>query len=441
MSEAYLSGIFRDNMILQREKDIEIWGYGDPGDEVIVRISDQEIENIVNDDGKWMITFKPLKMSKEPIHFEFESEGYVVNLEDVLVGDVWFCSGQSNMVLSTSFANNAVEEIKISENPNIRLFTVTHSYELELNHEPYITDTWEYCTPDNISKFSATAYFFGRELNNELDIPIGLINSSYGSSMIEAWTSINSNQEIDPELEQRHYPSAIFNTMVYPFIDFSIKGFIWYQGERNTRTDDACFKYRYQLPVLIKDWRTHWNDNELPFYYVQLPNFKIDYNWALIRESMEVAESTEHTGMAITIDIGKSDNIHPPNKQEVGRRLSLLALKNTYEKDIIDSGPKYKSYKINNEQITLDFVNIQDGLKYIGDEITGFEIASDDRIFYTAEATINGNSIIISSKYTDNPVAVRYGWSSNPKCNIYNSADLPLQPFRTDSWPLNYNGF
>ncbi|NOR45767.1 MAG: hypothetical protein GQ534_09305 [Candidatus Delongbacteria bacterium] len=442
ISEAYLSGIFQDNMILQRDKNIKIWGYGDKGDEVIIRIADQEKYTVVNNDDKWYIVMEPLKTSKEPIFFEFESEGYIINLEDVLVGDVWFCSGQSNMVLSVSYARNSNEEIQNSENSNIRLFTVTQSYELELNENSEIIDRWEYCTPNSIKNFSATAYFFGKELNEDLDIPIGLINSSYGSSMIEAWTSTNGNQNIDPELEERHYPSAIFNTMVFPFTNFSIKGFTWYQGERNTRTYDACFKYRYQLPELINDWRTLWNDPRLPFYFVQLPNYKIDYNWALIRESMKfAAENTENTEIATTIDIGESDNIHPANKQEVGRRLSLLALNKTYGKDIIYSGPQYKRHSVNNEQIVIDFVNIHDGLKIKGEIITGFEIASDDRIFYTADATRNGNSIIVSSEDIVNPVAVRYGWSSDPKCNIYNSADLPLQPFRTDNWSLKNIGY
>ena len=451
ISEAYMSGIFQDNMVLQRDKQIKIWGLGDEGDEVIIRIADQEKYTEVINEGKWSIIVEPLEMSKEPILFEFESEGYIINVEDVLVGDIWFCSGQSNMVLSMSYAQNASEEIQNSENSNIRLFTVSQSFGLELNTDQEIVDSWEYCTPSSVKRFSATAYFFGKELNENIDIPIGLINSSYGSSMIEAWTSIEGNQKVDggeqyiedvhnniyPELEQRHYPSAIFNTMVFPFIDFSIRGFIWYQGERNTRTYDACYKYRFQLPTMINDWRDYWNDISLPFYFVQLPNFKINYNWALIRESMEIAaKNTENAEIAITIDIGESNNIHPANKQEVGRRLSLLALNKTYGKNIIYSGPKYKRLSVNNEQIIIDFVNIYDGLKMKGEDITGFEIASDDKIFYTAEATINGNSIIVSSENIENPVAVRYGWSSDPKCNIYNSADLPLQPFRTDNCSL-----
>ncbi|MBN2790221.1 MAG: hypothetical protein JXR69_08520 [Candidatus Delongbacteria bacterium] len=455
-SEAYLSGIFRDKMILQRDKDIKVWGYGDQGDEVIVRICDQEKSTIVDDNDRWSVVFQPLKISKVPVLFELESEGIILNLEDVLIGDVWFCSGQSNMVLSTSFATNGQDVISRSENPCIRLFTVTQSYELQLNDEPEILDTWEYCSPVNVKDFSATAYFFGKELNENLDIPIGLINSSYGSSMIESWTSMEGNIKVEggkqyiedvynhqySDLEERHYPSAIFNTMIFPFTEFAIKGFIWYQGERNTRTDGACYKYRFQLPVLINDWRSNWNEETLPFYFVQLPNYKIDYNWALMRESMKfAAENTVNTGIAITIDIGESDNIHPANKQEVGRRLSLLALKNTYSKKIIDSGPVYRDHTVKNEQITVDLVNTYDGLKFIGDDITGFEIASVNRIFYDAEAYLEGGNIILSSEYVNNPVAVRYGWSSDPKCNVYNSEDLPLSPFRTDDWPLKNSGY
>ncbi|NOR44071.1 MAG: T9SS type A sorting domain-containing protein [Candidatus Delongbacteria bacterium] len=452
LAVAYLSNIFQDNMILQREKPLKIWGSGDVGDKVTLRIEDQEDSTIVSTEGKWNIILAPLYTSKEPIIFEFESDENIQRFENVLVGDIWFCSGQSNMALTVNYSENADEEIQNSKNLDIRLFTVPQSYNTGQSESQDIAGYWELCEPENVIDFSATAYFFGKELDAELDIPIGLINSSYGSSMIESWTSIEGNIYVEggdqyiedvyngqyPDLEEENYPSALFNTMIFPFANFSIKGFIWYQGERNTRTDEACYKYRFQLPALINDWRNVWNENELPFYFVQLPNFNIEYNWALIRESMEVAATnTANTEIAITIDIGESDNIHPANKQDVGKRLALLALNNTYHKDIIFSGPKYKNNSVNNSRIIIEFENIYEGFKASGDIITGFEISENNKIFYDADTYISGNNIVVNSIYVSKPVAVRYCWSSDPKCNLYNSAELPLRPFKTNI--NNYN--
>jgi sialate O-acetylesterase len=346
--------------------------------------------------------------------------------------------------------------------------------------------TWSVCSLENVAGFSAALYFFGRELHRELDVPVGLINSSVGGTPIESWIAADAQAEI-PELQEtytaeakayaefdeanaiaqheaalarwkeraakdkaegkpvprrpvnaldqrnrRGGPGGLFNGKIAPLVLYAIRGVVWYQGEANSRPGKGEL-YQYQLPLLVKNWRARWGE-ELPFAWVQLPNFERDgEGWMLVREAMLKTLSLPRTGMAITIDIGEPKDIHPKNKQEVGRRLALWALGEVYGKTgIATSGPLPLSHELRGSEIIVSFKHADGGLKARGDTLIGFEIAGEDRKWKSASARIEGGTVIVSHPDIPKPIAVRYAWAANPVCNLYNGQDLPASPFRSD---------
>ncbi len=627
-----LNPLFTDNMVLQQKQDIPIWGKAESGGEVVVTLNDQEKRCIVDDKGNWRVDLAPVPAGGP---YELVISGEKIDrIKNVMVGEVWVCSGQSNMEMpigGVGKVSNYKEEIANSSYPNIRLLNV-EKIMATTPQEKLVSDGWEVCSPETTPNFSAVAYFFGRYLYKKLNVPIGLIETAYGGTLVEAWTSgatlkkipefaeivqeIESDKTTDKEkeietkrklaewpdkieeilvnsgtlnhgfqnsdyntndwktmrlptlwealdiyidgvvwfskdvnvpkswdgedlelslgkindyditwfngkrvgrgtdvIDLRVYkipsslvkigqnrivvqvmdiggsgglygparkmklsskkgsislvgnwkykidpikidvhklpekqdqnagvnrPTVLFNGMINPLLPYGIRGAIWYQGESNV---ERAYQYRKLFSAMIKDWRNVWDEGNFPFYFVQLANYMkvkpqpADDAWAELREAQTMALELPNTGMAVTIDIGEAKDVHPKNKQEVGRRLALNALAKTYGKDIPYSGPMYKTMKIDGDKIRLKFTNADGGLKIKdGKQLKGFAIAGSDKKFVWANANIKGDEVIVWSSKIKNPVAVRYAWAANPVCNLYNGADLPASPFRTDNW-------
>jgi sialate O-acetylesterase len=452
----FLSPMFTDNMVLQRNISVPVWGWTDPGKEVTVSIAGKRARVTAGADGKWMAKIGPLPVGG-PYAMAVAGPRNVM-LNNVLVGDVWVCSGQSNMEWGIKAAANPDQEIAAANYPEIRLFTVQKTIALE--PKTTVNGRWDVCTPQTIAQggmgFSAVAYFFGRHLHNELKVPIGLIHTSWGGTVAEAWAS-ESALETMPDmvehlarydvLRKRGTPgqnpnvtSVLYNGMIAPIIPYGIKGAIWYQGESNA---GRAYQYRTLLPVMINDWRYRWGVGEFPFLIVQLANFMAEDPepksdpWPELREAQYLTTKTvPNAGLAVAIDIGDAKDIHPKNKQEVGRRLALSALALAYHKKGQFSGPVYKSMKREGNRIRLSFDYLGGGLQAKnGQKLTGFAIAGKDRKFVWADAAIEGNTVVVSSQQVADPVAVRYAWGNNPLASLYNKTGLPAVPFRTDDWP------
>ena len=615
-----VADIFSDHMVLQRDLNVKVWGNADPGEKLSVSFNGQKLRTKADKKGLWSVELEPMKAGG-PFEMTFHGKNEIV-LKNILIGDVWVCSGQSNMEMKVSETNNAEKEIEKANYPNIRLFTVPRKISnIPVEEMPDVS--WQICTPENVKAFSAVGYYFGRDLQKEIDVPIGLIHSSWGGTVVETWTSktsitrvakyeefgeridnydpetiinekkkelekvlgsfpekengmdelwmmpgsdysswktmnlpvlwendgyplldgvvwfsyefilsaddINGNGELhlgkiddsditwfngqkvgemkwgydvervytvpgklliagkniitirvdDPrglggihskaenfclklgqktvplsdewkfkidkvytnfEASPNDVPGLLYNGMIYPLIPYGIKGAIWYQGESNTPRSK---EYEITFPNMIDNWREDWQQGDFPFLFVQLANFKQpgttpqDDDWAELREAQSKSLHVKNTGMAVSIDIGDASNIHPLNKQDVGKRLMLSALKVAYGKDIVYSGPMYKSMQIEGNKAIISFDHVGSGLmiKNKHGYINEFEIAGEDKKFCWAKAEPDGDKIIVWSDQVKKPLAVRFGWSCNPdEFNLYNKEGLPASPFRTDNW-------
>lgn len=626
----FLHPLFSDHVVLQRGLKVPIWGWTTPGATVTVRFAGQTKTAVAQADGKWMVHLNALRASAEPRTLEVSSSDQNVAVPDVLVGDVWLCSGQSNMEMGIA-ACNATNDIAQANFPQIRLLTVPRL--IATSPVQSLDCHWLPCSPETVLKglwggFSAAGYFFGRDLYQQLNIPIGLIHSSWGGTIAEAWTSPEgleplgdfnqqlekvaaaatggkvdydseyenwcrkndpgtqsgwANAELDttgwktvsmpkpfeqtglpdfdgivwfrktfelpagwaglalklglgpvddidttfmngvkvgqmnrydlnrvytvpaevlkpganvlsvrvldtggvggltgtpeqmylkptggagaepmslagdwqmrdsipfsklpappspPDSNNPNVVTVLYNGMIAPLLPFAIKGAIWYQGESNA---DRAYQYRRLLPAMIADWRRHFGLGDFPFYIVQLAAWQPvelaprENTWAELREAQTMtAKSVPHCGLALAIDIGDANDIHPKNKAEVGRRLALCALAETYGKRVEFSGPWYKSMKTEGNSIRLSFDHVDGGLVARGDQLKGFAIAGEDRKFVWADAEIIGKQVVVSAATVAKPVAVRYAWDIDPVCNLYNADGLPAVPFRTDQWP------
>ncbi len=493
-AEVKLAKIFSDHVVLQRGVPIPVWGWADAGESVSVTLGTQTRSAVTNSVGRWRVTFDKLVASDDPLTLSVRGKN-LVTVSDLLVGEVWLCSGQSNMAMTVSRARDFEGEKKTADHARLRMFTVRSGAATKPQDD--CTGEWEVCGSETVGGFSATGYFFGRELLHTLDVPIGLINSSVGGTGIEAWTSLDA-QEARPELislfeawsqrantydpdtakarfekqlatwkdeakqarahgretprrppepinprEDRNHPANLFNGKIAPLIPFALRGVLWYQGEHNARTIETAELYRHQLPLLIDDWRDRWNQGDIPFAWAQLPNFKKPTNepqvtseWAVMRESMSRTLSIPQTGMAVTIDLGEANDIHPKNKQDVGKRLAAWALAKVYQQNVASSGPVYASHKIEESRVVVKFDPVAGGLTVRGDgPLKGFAIAGDDKKWHWASAAIAGETVVVSHPSITKPLAVRYAWGDNPACNLFNPAGLPAAPFRTDDWP------
>ncbi|MXV15422.1 sialate O-acetylesterase [Hufsiella ginkgonis] len=440
-AKVVLPDMISSHMVLQQRSSARLWGKALPGATVRVITSwDDKVYRVRSSvSGDWKVTVNTPKAGG-PYAISF-NDGVELTLTDILIGDVWVCSGQSNMEMPLAGwgrINDYEREIAEANHPEIRLLHVKHAAsEVPLTEAAVTANGWQACSPQTIPEFSAVAYFFARAINRQTHVPIGLVNSTWGATAAEAWTSAAGLQALPPfkpqSADNRNQLSALFNAMIHPFLPWKIKGVAWYQGESNV---DRAQQYYQLFPALIADWRRQWQAPRLPFYFVQLAAFTDrkaepgESNWAEIRDAQLKALALPNTGMAVTIDIGDAKDIHPKNKQEVGRRLALIALAKLYGSPAGYSGPIYRAHKTRKNEITVSF-RFAEGLKASGG-VQGFEIAGADKKFYKATAIIKGSKVIVSSSGVANPVAVGYSWATNPDGNLYNSDDLPASPFRTD---------
>ncbi len=496
LSDVRLPSVVGSEMVLQRDIPVPIWGWADPGESVTVKLADHQVSTKTDDYGKWMVKL-PAMEAGGPHKITISGKNSI-ELTNILVGEVWLCSGQSNMEMGVGTVKNGKQERAEADYPQIRLFQVRQ----EVSGQPIFDITqssWKVCKPDTIGRgdwgdFSATGYFFGRELHKELDVPIGLINASWGGTMIESWTppvgftlvdtlgditetikkanadygrtigmvfgqykdwmrrsnrALKQGQTIPlPPVLPAHplcpdgspnRPTSLYNGMIHPLVPLAIRGVIWYQGEANA--SDGMGYYE-KMKALIGGWRKVWGQGDFPFYYVQLAPFRYgqaDEPERLPRlwEAQVTAMSIPNTGMAVITDtVDNLQDIHPINKQDVGKRLALWALAKTYQrKDLVYSGPIYKSMTVEGQKVRVRFDYVGSGLTSLdGKELDWFEIAGSDKKFVKAQAEIDGDTVVVHSEQVSVPVAVRFGWDEMAQPNLINKEKLPASPFRTDRW-------
>ncbi len=507
-ADVRLPHLFGDHMLLQRELPNAVWGWAEPGEIVTVTIAGQTASATTGPDSQWQLRLKPMPAGG-PYDLNVAGKN-TVTFTDVVVGDVWICAGQSNMEWlmaynqggsDTNVSAATAKDIAAATNTMIRLLNDKGPASPDPVQD--VSTNWVVCNPQTVGAASAVGYYFGKRIAAETGVPIGLISCAWGGTAIEPWTTPVGLRAI-PELagilqeyetrwtnynaalgnyadvaarwvEQARaaqkngtpipplpappvHPvmglslSAIYNGRVAPLTRYGIKGVLWYQGEANGQDGDI---YYHKMRALIGGWRAVWNQGEFPFYYVQLANFqKPSENpaggdgWAALRMAQLKALQIPHTGMALAIDVGDAKDIHPRNKEDVGNRLALWALKNEYgQKDLVCSGPLYKGMTIEDDKVRIHFDSVGRGLM-IGkkqghgpaqDDLEGklqrFSIAGEDKHWVWADAVIDGATVVVSSPVVLRPVAVRYAYSMNPDgCNLYNQDGLPASPFRTDSW-------
>jgi len=441
------AALFSDNAVLQQGIAVPVWGFADNGEKVTVKFQDQTLSTVAKD-GKWMVTLAPLKAGG-PFKMSIAGSN-TIELSNILVGEVWVCSGQSNMQFGLQSAANGPEAVAAATNPNIRLFSVP----LKTSYTPLdsMQSSWALCSPETAKSFTAVGYFFGRDLNKALGVPVGLINSSWGGTFAETWVSPEGFKALPSyaawiaeanakKPEGPNNPSVLYNAMINPLIPYAIKGAIWYQGESNA---GAAFKYRTLFPTMIKSWRDGWGEGDFTFLFVQLAPFTAiktepeESEWAELREAQLLTTKTSpKAGMAVITDVGDPGNIHPTQKEPVGGRLALAARKIAYGQDIVYSGPIYKGMKVMADSITLYFDNVGGGLVAKDGDLKGFAVSGADKKFVWATATIvGGNKVVVKSPSVPNPVAARYGWANCPVVNLFNAEGLPASPFRTDDFPM-----
>jgi sialate O-acetylesterase len=483
-AEVALAPLFRENGVLQHGKPLPIWGRADAGERVTVELAQQVVTATTGNDGRWLVVLEPLAASSEP-HSLVVRGTNTVEVSGLLIGDVWLCSGQSNMEWPVRLAQNSDAEIRAATNPLIRHFKVHKA----VAETPVDTaqGEWAVCSPATVGEFSAIAYFFARDLQPRLNIPIGLINCTWGGTPIEAWMSpgallyraefavvrerwLQTLAEF-PQRQQEYHealaaweaeeetqrragkksnkprpfpppgpghpatPSGLFNGMIHPIVPAAMRGVLWYQGESNA---SRVAEYAGLFEELISSWRRHFRQPELPFLWVQLANFRAGdstgVQWAYLREAQTKALALPHTAQAIAIDIGEANDIHPRNKQEVGRRLALLARAKLFGATVDYSGPVFASVEKENGSLRVRFRHAAGGLIARDKPLQSFQVAGHDRRFYPAFARIEKDTVLVSAKEVADPVAVRYAWSNSPEANLYNGAGLPAAPFRSDDW-------
>lgn len=465
--ELRVAGIFGDRMVLQRETDAPIWGWGEAGAKVTVSPSWQKatVETTADDGGRWKASL-PTPKAGGPFTITVQSGGAKVALKDVLIGEVWVCSGQSNMQwkLRGFGVDHWSEELKKANRPQLRYINIPQAIAFAPQQD--MKAPWVTSTPRNVLPLSAVAYFFAARLQEELDVPVGIISTSWGGSSAETWISESVLREKFPEFSetfatypdakkvsgplsraeknmpegiQQRSPSVTSNTMIEPLIPYAIRGVTWYQGESNV---SKPLQYRRLFPALIEDWRTRWGRTaeELPFYYVQIAPFHYRTEpmpVALLREAQLQTLGVPNTGMVVTMDVGAADNIHPKPKKPVGERLARLALARTYGKAIVDSGPMYQKHLADGATMKLTFTEIGSGLKSLdGEALRHFTAAGADKVFHPAKAVIKDDQVWVRSDKVAKPVAVRFGWGNADLTNLGNAEGLPASSFRTDEWPI-----
>ena len=447
-AELRLPAVISSNMVLQRDKPIPIWGWAAAGEEVTVTLGTGGKKIKSGEDGRWAVKLDALPAGG-PHELKVKAAGKEIVLSNVLVGEVWLCSGQSNMEWSVRASKNPREEAANAKYPNIRLFHVPKRPATKPQDD--VNAAWRECTPESVVNFSAVGYFFGRHLHGELDVPIGLIGSAWGGTRIEPWTPNagfaaveavrNIGEQARAQVAQGRQlnhgsPTGLYNGMVAPIAPFSLRGAIWYQGESN---NGEGMLYHEKMKALIAGWRKVFDNPQLAFHFVQLAPFRygngertLPYMW----EAQTATLAVPGTGMAVITDIGNVGDIHPRNKQDVGKRLALWAMAKNYGKsDLVYSGPLYKAMRIEDKSIRIAFAHAGGGLiSRDGKPLSDFSIAGDDGKFVPAEARIDGATVLVNAKEVAKPKNVRFAWHHMVNPNLSNKEGLPAGPFKTDDW-------
>lgn len=502
-AELWTPSIFGSGMVLQRNQPLPVWGEADAGQEVSVAFAGQTKTAKANGDGAWTVTLDAVEASAEPRSLSVSAGDETKTFDNVLVGEVWICSGQSNMKWSVNSALEAELEIAAANFPEMRLFLIPQVPTGEPKKD--VDAQWQTCSPATVPSFSAVAYFFGRSLHKTLNVPIGLVEPAWGGTRAEAWTpedALRAVPELAPILDtwdaraekydaaaakanhekglaawepkmkawrerykknpasagraprrpalqtppsqDRHRYSTLWNGMTAAVVPYAAKGAIWYQGESNA---GRAYQYRTLMKTLIESWQQAWGQDQFAFYQVQLANFMAIQDqpqqsaWAELREAQQIAaDAVSDGGVAVITDIGAAKDIHPKDKQNVGKRLARLALVDLYGFNITRSGPTLASASFENGKATLKFDNIGQGgyqglTSYYGEPLTGFAVAGEDRVWHWGEAKISGkDTVVVTCADVPEPAAVRYNWADNPQGTLFNKAYLPAAPFRTDNW-------
>ncbi|MBI2844279.1 MAG: sialate O-acetylesterase [Armatimonadetes bacterium] len=439
-AEVVPNSLFSDGAVLQQGMSVPVWGTANDGEKVTVSFQNQTISTIARN-GRWMVRLKPLK-SGGPFEMTISGEN-TVELKNILVGEVWLCSGQSNMWWPVDQTIDSQKAKAGSSDPMIRLFTVPLVRRVAAPLDD-VHSRWLECGPQTVGGFSAVGYFFARDLRKVLGVPVGMINNAVCGSLAEEWTRRGVLQA-HPELKAAvgGETGSLYNGMLSPIIPYAIKGVIWYQGESNA---PRAFQYRTLFPVTICNWRNDWGQGDFPFLFVQIPPApgKAEGEpsiWAELRESqLMTALCVPESAMTVVTEYGDQKDIHPKQKEPVGARLALAARAIAYGERIVHSGPIYKSMEIRGERVAISFDCIGGGLVAGGGELTGFRIAGEDRKFVKAQAQIEGDTVVVWSPEVPDPVAVRYGWADHPIINLFNKEGLPASPFRTDNFPVATGG-
>lgn len=498
-----LAPLFRNAAVLQRDKPVPVWGQAAAGETVAVEFKDQRKQTVADAQGWWRLTLDAMPASAEPAVMRVVGAAPedVTEITGILVGEVWFCSGQSNMAWTVQNSMNPAEELAAANFPFIRHFRMANTRDEQPLNTTESLGSWapvlpgtahDGDKPTSARAFSAVAYFFAREIHQKLGVPVGVINSSVGGTTIEAWTSTAALEKSPwwPGIQQRWrerldaypalyakyeqqlaewkkaeaqasvdgkkmtgraprppegpgsrwMPGGLFNGMVQPAIPYAMRGFIWYQGESNA---SRYAEYPQLVETMIKQWRQDFQQGDLPFYFVQIASLDIRTDatnrlWAFQREAQSTALSLPNTGMAVTIDIGEPHNVHPKNKQDVGKRLALIALAKTYGIDVPHQGPTFREAKVEGAKMRIIFDHAAGLVLRPTDpenDKPAFELAGEDKVFHPAEAVVDGQTLLVSSPQVSKPVDVRYAWHNYPPVPLYNGASLPAPPFRTDDWP------
>ncbi len=475
--------IFSDNMVLQREMPLPVWGKADPGEQVTVTLelqggnaaSSSTATAMADKVGNWSVKFPPQKAGTG-YQLQVKGKDKSIDYKNVAVGEVWICSGQSNMQWEMWRLTKDEQGKKVSAeatNPNLRFLTLarrpaaTPQYDFPVRTEPRGKDgakavygQWQVCDPESTLEFSAVGYYFGQDLEKALKVPVGLIATNWGGTVCEAWTSLEAldaepnlkyladraraaakQHEMDKRPPNQNSPTALYNGMIHPLLNFPVRGAIWYQGESNA---GRAHEYRTLYPTMIKDWRKRW-DTELPFIGVQLAPFGNGKNnsngvtYAELRDAQLLATKVlPKVGVAVITDAGDEVDIHPQQKRPVGERLALSARALAYGEKVTFNGPQYKTAAFNGPMATITFDSIGGGLMAKDGDLTGFAAAGADGVFHPAKAVINGDQVVVTSDKVEKVTAVRFGWVNfaKPTLNLFNKAGLPASPFRTDDLPL-----
>jgi sialate O-acetylesterase len=450
-ADPQLASPFQDHAVFQHDKPITIWGKADPGEHLSVNFSGQTLMATAAADGRWSVLLDPLGSNSSGADLNVAGKT-VVTIHDILVGEVWLCAGQANMEFTVEKhgdqygVENAASEIAAARYPSVRQFKIAR--QASATPATDVAGNWKTCTPENVGEFSAVGYYFARDLSERLNVPIGIINCTWASTPLEAWMSPESLAAF-PTFSNGHpvagaaagvpdpwVPASVFNGMLHPLLAFPIAGVIWYQGESNV---GHAAEYAAHFPALITSWRALYGVGDFPFLWVQLANYSPPEApggeaWALLREAQSRALSLPMTGQVVAIDIGEAANIHPRNKQEVGRRLALIAKAQVYSVAVDSSGPVLDKAVVEGSSMRIHFLFAGEGLTASGKPLQSFELAGADKVFHPAAASIVGDSVIVRSLAVQKPVAVRYAWHNAPYANLFNGAGLPAAPFRSDAW-------